>query len=39
VGFRDTNGKLKSYGAMDVVVEDWNKQNELENKTTPDDNS
>ena len=38
VGFRDTNGTLKSNGAMDVVVEDWNKQNELENKTTPDDN-
>ena len=36
VGFRDTNGTLKSNGAMDVVVEDWNKQNELENKTTPD---
>jgi hypothetical protein len=39
VGFRDTNGTLKDNGAMDVVVEDWNKQNELENKTTPDDNS
>ena len=39
VGFRDTNGTLKSNGAMDIVVEDWNKQNELENKTTPDDNS
>jgi Alpha/beta hydrolase of unknown function (DUF900) len=39
VGFRDTNGTLKNNGAMDVVVEDWNKQNELENKTTPDDNS
>jgi hypothetical protein len=38
-GFRDTNGTLKSNGAMDVVIEDWNKQNELENKTTPDDNS
>jgi hypothetical protein len=36
VGFRDTNGTLKNNGAMDVVVEDWNKQNELENKTTPD---
>jgi hypothetical protein len=39
VGFRDTNGTLKNNGAMDVVVEDWNKQSELENKTTPDDNS
>jgi hypothetical protein len=36
VGFRDTNGTIKSNGAMDVVVEDWNKQNELENKTIPD---
>ena len=27
----------KQWGAMDVVVEDWNKQNELENKTTQDD--
>ena len=35
MGFRDTNGRLKNSGAMDVVVEDWNKQNELENKTTP----
>lgn len=33
VGFRDTNGTLKNNGAMDVVAEDWDKQNELENKT------
>lgn len=39
VGFRDTNGTLKNNGAMDIVVEAWNKQNELENKITPDDNS
>jgi Alpha/beta hydrolase of unknown function (DUF900) len=39
VGFRDANGTLKNKGAMDIVVEDWNKQNELENKTTPDDNT
>ena len=24
VGFRDTNGKLRDNGAMDVVVENWN---------------
>ena len=39
VGFRDTSGKLKDNGAMDVVLEEWNKQNELENKMIPNDNS
>ena len=39
VGFRDTNGTLKDNGAMDVVVEEWNKQNKLENKMIPDDTS
>ncbi|HEX7257315.1 MAG TPA: hypothetical protein VF242_04580 [Nitrososphaeraceae archaeon] len=24
VGFRDTSGKLRDNGAMDVVVENWN---------------
>ena len=38
-GFRDTNGHLKDDGAMDVVVEDWNKQNEWENKMTAGKNS
>jgi hypothetical protein len=38
VGFRDTNGTLRDNGAMDVVVEEWNKQNKLKNKVIQDDN-
>jgi hypothetical protein len=39
VGFRDTNGTLSDNGAMDVVVEEWNKQKNIKSENIQNDNS